>query len=44
MARTGVNNFIISNRFTSVILAQLSEDFEIRRVYEDLFSEEGSEI
>ena len=44
VARTGVNDFIISNRFISMILAQLSEDFEIRRVYEDLFSEEGSEI
>ena len=44
VARTGVNDFIISNRFVSMILAQISEDADIKRVYDDLFSEEGSEI
>lgn len=44
VARTGVNDFIISNRFISMILAQISEDADIKRVYDDLFSEDGSEI
>ena len=44
VARTGVNDFIISNRFISMILAQVSEDADIKRVYDDLFSEDGSEI
>ena len=44
VARTGVNDFIISNRFISMILAQLSEDSDIKKVYDDLFSEDGSEI
>lgn len=44
VTQTGVNDFIISNRFISMILAQMSEDPEIQRVYDDLFSEEGSEI
>ena len=44
VARTGVNDFIISNRFVSMILAQISEDADIKSVYDDLFSEEGSEI
>jgi hypothetical protein len=44
VARAGVNDFIISNRFVSMILAQISEDADIKRVYDDLFSEDGSEI
>ena len=44
VTQTGVNDFIISNRFVSMILAQMSEDSEIQRVYDDLFSEDGSEI
>ncbi len=44
VARTGVHDFIISNRFVSMILAQISEDPDIKRVYDDLFQEEGSEI
>jgi hypothetical protein len=44
VARTGVNDFIISNRFVSMLLAQISEDADIKRVYDDLFEEEGSEI
>lgn len=44
VARTGVNDLIISNRFVSMILAQLSEDSDIKQVYDDLFSERGSEI
>ncbi len=44
VARTGVNDFIISNRIVRVILAQLSENVDVKNVYDDLFSEEGSEI
>ncbi|MCA8993669.1 MAG: hypothetical protein KDA88_16895 [Planctomycetaceae bacterium] len=44
VARAGVYEFIISNRFISMMLAQISEDSDIKRVYDDLFSEDGSEI
>jgi len=44
VARAGVNDFIISNRFVSTILAQISEEADIKKVYDDLFSEDGSEI
>ena len=40
----GVHDFIISNRFISMLMAQVSEDKGIKQVYDDLFSEEGSEI
>ena len=44
VARAGVNDFIISNRLISMLLAQISEDANIKRVYDDLFQEDGSEI
>jgi len=44
VARTGVKDFIISNRFISMLLAQISEDADIKRVYDDIFQEDGSEI
>jgi ion channel POLLUX/CASTOR len=44
VARAGVNDFIISNRFISMLLAQISENADIKRVYDDLFQEDGSEI
>lgn len=44
VARAGVHDFIISNRFVSTILAQISEEASIKAVYDDLFSEDGSEI
>lgn len=44
VSRAGVNDFIISNRFVSTILAQISEEADIKKVYDDLFSEDGSEI
>lgn len=44
VSRTGVQDFVISNRFVSMLLAQISEDADIQRVYDDLFEEEGSEI
>ncbi len=42
--QAGVNDFLISNRMVSMIFAQLSEQPDIRRVYDDLFQEDGSEI
>lgn len=44
MAKTDVDDFVISNKMISMIFAQLSEEGEIRRVYDDLFQEDGSEI
>ncbi len=44
ISRAGVNDFIISNRFISNILAQISEEPDIKAVYDDLFEEDGSEI
>ena len=40
----GVRDFIISNRFVSMLLAQISEEADIKLVYDDLFAEDGSEI
>jgi hypothetical protein len=42
--QAGVNDFIISNRLVSMLFAQISEEPEIQKVYEDLFEEDGSEI
>ncbi|HPS58735.1 MAG TPA: hypothetical protein PK514_11580 [Spirochaetota bacterium] len=44
IARTGVNDSIISGQMVSKILAQVAENPPILGVYEDLFTEEGSEI
>lgn len=44
VSRAGVNDFIISNRFVSMIFAQISEEKDMKRVYDDLFQEDGSEI
>ena len=40
----GVRDFIISNRFISMLLAQISEEADIKLVYDDLFEEDGDEI
>ena len=44
VAKAGVRDIIISNRFVSMLLAQISEDSDIKCVYDDLFDEDGSEI
>lgn len=44
ISRAGVKDFIVSNRFVSMMLAQISEQPEIKKVYDSLFSEDGSEI
>lgn len=44
IAQTDVDDFIISNRLITMILAQLSEQPEMKKLYDSLFQEEGSEI
>lgn len=44
ITRTDVNDFIISNQIITMILAQLSQQPVLKRVYESLFREEGSEL
>ena len=44
VAQTGVHDFIISNRIVSRLLAQMSEDRDIKRVYDILFEKRGAEI
>ncbi|MCB1233757.1 MAG: hypothetical protein KDM91_01640 [Verrucomicrobiae bacterium] len=44
ISRAGVKDFIISNRLVSMMIAQMSEEPDIKRVYDDLFEEDGSEI
>jgi hypothetical protein len=44
ITQTDVDDFIISNKLITMILAQLSEEPLIKQLYDDLFSEDGSEI
>ncbi len=44
VSHAGVNDFIISDRMVSMIFAQISEEKDMQRVYDNLFQEEGSEI
>ena len=44
ITQTDVDDFIISNQMITMIFAQLSEQPEIKKLYDDLFQEEGSEI
>ncbi len=44
VARSDVDDFLISNKMITMIFAQLSEEADIKRVYDDIFEEEGSEI
>ena len=44
VTHAGVDDFIISNRMVSMIFAQISEQPDIQRVYDNLFQEDGSEI
>ena len=41
---TGVREFVISNRLVSMVMSQISEEQEMSTIYEDLFSEAGSEV
>jgi hypothetical protein len=42
--QTGVKDFLISNQFVSKIFAQVSQEPLVMKVYDNLFSPEGSEI
>ena len=42
--QTDVDDFIISNKLITMILAQLSEEPDIVNFYNDIFAEDGSEI
>ena len=44
ITQTDVDDFIISNKLITMILAQLSENPIVKKLYDDLFSEDGSEI
>ena len=44
ITQTDVDDFIISNRLITMILTQLSENPLIKLFYDDIFSEDGSEI
>ncbi len=41
---TGVKDFLIPNQFISKIFAQIAEEPDVKLIYEDLFSEDGSEL
>jgi Trk K+ transport system NAD-binding subunit len=41
---TEADDFIISNRLISLMLAQLSENAELKAVFDDIFDSDGSEI
>jgi len=41
---TQADDFIVSNKLTSLMLAQISENRELTAVFEDLFDPEGSEV
>ncbi|HOP61947.1 MAG TPA: hypothetical protein PK358_09775 [Spirochaetota bacterium] len=40
----GVKDFLISNQFVSKVYSQVSEEPDVLAIYDDLFSEEGSEV
>jgi len=42
--QTNLDDFIISNKLITMILAQLSEEKLMKTFYDDIFSEDGSEI
>ncbi len=44
ITQTNVDDFIISNKLITMILAQLSEESLMKSFYDDIFSEDGSEI
>ncbi|MFT6716508.1 MAG: hypothetical protein ACJA0Q_001150 [Saprospiraceae bacterium] len=42
--QTEVDDFIISNKLITMILAQISEEPKIKKLYDNIFEEDGSEI
>lgn len=41
---TEVNDFVVSSKITSIILTQISQERNLRMIFEELLSEEGSEL
>jgi len=41
---TKADDFIVSDNLTSLMMAQLSENVQLKRVFDELFGAEGSEI
>ena len=44
VTRAGVKDIIISSRLLSMVMAQISENQDIKMVYDNIFAEDGSEI
>lgn len=44
ISKAGVNDTIISTKMVSKILAQIAEEPDVMKIYDELFKEEGSEI
>ena len=44
VSQAGVKDIIISSRLLSMVMAQISENQDIKMVYDDIFAEDGSEI
>ncbi len=44
VVKAGVKDFLLSNKFVSKILAQVSQAPDVMLIYQDLFSAEGSEL
>ena len=44
MIKAGVRDFLLTNQFVSKILAQVSQEPDLMAIYQELFSEEGSEV
>lgn len=44
VAQAHVDDFLISNRMLTMVFAQLSENPRLKRLYDEIFSESGSEI
>jgi ion channel POLLUX/CASTOR len=44
LIQTDVDDFITSNKLTTMVLAQLSEEPKLQKLYDDIFQQQGSEI
>ncbi|MHC4828844.1 MAG: CASTOR/POLLUX-related putative ion channel [Planctomycetota bacterium] len=42
--KAGARDFLVPHRFVSEIIAQISQEPEVRRFYDHIFDEEGSEV
>jgi len=44
IVQTDVDDFLISNKLITMVLSQLSEQPDLKKFYDDIFQEDGSEI